>query len=61
MSEPSSAGKPTTPGPEIASEEGAIHDAIARRAYEIHVSGEGGDPVDDWLQAEAEIRGAEER
>ena len=38
------------------SDAGAIDDAIRRRAYEIHLSGEGGDDIDDWLQAEAEVR-----
>ena len=34
------------------------HDAIARRAYEIYQErgGEHGAHVDDWLQAEREIR-----
>jgi len=33
-------------------------DAVARRAYEIHISGEGGDHLDDWLRAEEELRGS---
>jgi hypothetical protein len=28
---------------------------IAARAYEIHVSGTGGDQVEDWLRAEREL------
>jgi hypothetical protein len=28
---------------------------IAARAYEIHVSGSGGDDVENWLQAETEL------
>ena len=28
---------------------------IARRAYEIYESGEGGDPLDHWLRAEHEL------
>ena len=29
---------------------------IAARAYSIHQSGEGGDPVENWLRAEQELR-----
>lgn len=32
------------------------HDAIALEAYEIHLSGEGGSDVDNWLRAERELR-----
>jgi len=35
----------------------ATDDAVARRAYEIHISGEGGDHLDNWLRAEEELRG----
>lgn len=37
---------------------GAEHDAIARRAYEIYRSrgGSHGSDVDDWLEAERELR-----
>jgi hypothetical protein len=31
------------------------YDDIAVRAYEIHLSGDGGEPVDDWLRAEREL------
>jgi hypothetical protein len=30
-------------------------DDIAVRAYQIHLSGDGGEPVDDWLRAEREL------
>ncbi len=33
-------------------------DEIARRAYEIHTSGAGGDEVENWLRAERELRGS---
>lgn len=33
-------------------------DAIARRAHEIHESGEGGTPEENWLRAEEELRGS---
>ena len=32
-------------------------DQIAARAYEIHLSGSGGSEVDNWFQAERELRG----
>jgi hypothetical protein len=31
-------------------------DLIAQRAYQIHVSGEGGTDLDNWLRAERELR-----
>jgi hypothetical protein len=33
------------------------HDDIARRAYEIHASGNGGSDTDNWFRAERELRG----
>ncbi|MGH7179253.1 MAG: DUF2934 domain-containing protein [Tepidisphaeraceae bacterium] len=33
------------------------HDQIARRAYEIYLSGKGGTPDENWLRAERELRG----
>jgi len=34
------------------------HDEIARRAYELFVKrgGRGGDPIKDWLDAEAQLK-----
>jgi hypothetical protein len=32
-------------------------DQIAKRAYEIHLSGSGGSETDNWLRAERELRG----
>ncbi len=32
-------------------------DQIAVRAYEIHISGSGGSELDNWCQAERELRG----
>jgi hypothetical protein len=29
---------------------------IAKRAYEIHISGKGGSELDNWLRAERELR-----
>jgi hypothetical protein len=34
---------------------------IARRAYEIHESGEGGSPADDWERARRELSEAARR
>ncbi len=33
------------------------YDEIAMRAYEIHESGEGEGPLEDWLRAERELSG----
>lgn len=33
------------------------HDQIAKRAYEIWLSGTGGSQEDNWLRAERELRG----
>jgi hypothetical protein len=35
----------------------ADEEAIRRRAYELHESGEGGSAEDNWLRAEGELRG----
>jgi hypothetical protein len=32
------------------------HDMIAKRAYEIFMSGKGGSQIDNWLRAERELR-----
>lgn len=34
---------------------GVTHEMIAQRAYEIHLSEEGGSEIDDWLRAEREL------
>ena len=33
------------------------HEMIARRAYEISISGSGGSDFDNWLRAERELKG----
>jgi hypothetical protein len=33
------------------------HDQIAKRAYEISISGSGGSELDNWLRAERELKG----
>jgi hypothetical protein len=37
---------------------GVTHEQIAMRAYEIHLSGTGGDAVEQWLRAERELTAA---
>ena len=34
------------------------HEMIAKRAYEISISGSGGSEFDNWIRAERELRGA---
>jgi hypothetical protein len=34
------------------------HDMIARRAYEIYISGTGGSEFENWCRAERELHGA---
>jgi hypothetical protein len=50
-----------TPIPKIAKKSAAprvvTHDDIAKRAYEIHLSGTGGSETDNWYRAERELRG----
>lgn len=33
------------------------HDMVAKRAYEIFQSGQGGSELDNWLRAERELKG----
>ena len=33
------------------------HEQIAKRAYEISISGSGGSEVENWLRAEQELKG----
>ena len=51
--------QPPTRSQPLPSVSGEItHDMIARRAYEIHLSGTGGSEFDNWCRAERELRGA---
>lgn len=43
--------------PKVASRKEVTHDDIARRAYEIWCSGQGGSEYDNWVRAEKELRG----
>ena len=33
------------------------HDMVAKRAYEIYLSGNGGGELENWLRAERELKG----
>ena len=44
--------------PKAAGQRAVTNDMIARRAYEIWQSGQGGSEMDNWLRAERELRGA---
>jgi hypothetical protein len=48
------ASKPAAAGPAA---KVVTHDRIARRAYEIWASGQGGSEFDNWTRAERELRG----
>ncbi|HJX46547.1 MAG TPA: hypothetical protein VJ375_01775 [Gaiellaceae bacterium] len=41
---------------ELGTEHEISPEAIARRAYEIHISAYGGSDIEDWLRAEQELR-----
>ena len=34
------------------------HEQVAKRAYEIYLSGKGGSQLDNWLRAERELKGS---
>jgi hypothetical protein len=46
-----------SPLPKAEPKIGVTHDMIAKRAYEIFVSGKGGSQDDNWSRAERELRG----
>jgi len=50
------------PAKELSKEPFSLEERIQHRAYELYVlrGDQSGSELDDWLQAEAEIRGAEE-
>jgi hypothetical protein len=63
---PAATAEPAWPGPAVepigAAGNGVPSDRIASRAYEIYQSRGGvhGDPLQDWLQAERELKGQPE-
>ena len=46
------------PAPAPLKSKEVTHEMIARRAYEISISGSGGSDFDNWIRAERELRGA---
>ena len=46
------------PKPQPAPKREITREMIAKRAYEIYLSGRGGSEAEHWLQAERELRGA---
>jgi hypothetical protein len=58
---PADAGKTSparaTPIPKSEPKKEIPHELIAKRAYEIFVSGKGGSQIDNWLRAERELKG----
>lgn len=45
-----------TPLPRPAARREVTHEMIAKRAYEIYLSGKGSDQLGNWLRAERELR-----
>ena len=46
----------STPSRSPATRREVTHEQVARRAYEIFKSGNGGTPEDNWFRAERELR-----
>ena len=53
---PRAAQQETSLREERSAEQQVTDEEIARRAFEISLSGEGGSDLDNWLRAEAELR-----
>ena len=47
---------PKSNGP-VSGRKEVTHEMVARRAYEISISGSGGSEIDNWLRAERELSG----
>jgi hypothetical protein len=45
-----------TPVPRPAIKREITHELVAKRAYEIHISGKGGSQLDNWFRAERELK-----
>jgi hypothetical protein len=45
-----------TPVPRSATKREVTHEMVAKRAYEIFISGKGTDQLGNWLRAERELR-----
>ena len=48
---------PRNPTQQSGGRQQVSHDQIAKRAYEISISGSGGSEVENWLRAERELKG----
>ncbi len=48
---------PRNPTPTGGGRREISHEQIAKRAYEISISGSGGSEVENWLRAERELKG----
>lgn len=48
---------PRSPTPQGGRQREVSHEQIAKRAYEISISGSGGSEVENWLRAERELKG----
>ena len=48
---------PRSPTPQGGGRREISHEQIAKRAYEISISGSGGSEVENWLRAERELKG----
>ena len=49
--------RPSNPATPAAKPREVTHEMIARRAYEISISGSGGSEFDNWIRAERELKG----
>jgi hypothetical protein len=45
-----------TPVPRPAAKREITHEMVAKRAFEIHISGKGGSQTDNWFRAERELK-----
>ena len=48
---------PRTAVPQSSGRREVTHEMIAKRAYEISISGSGGSELENWLRAERELKG----
>ena len=49
---------PRNPTPQGGGRREINHEQIAKRAYEISISGSGGSELENWLRAERELKGS---
>ena len=50
--------KPSNPASPAPKPREVTHEMIARREYEISISGSGGSEFDNWIRAEKELKGS---